>query len=60
VELRFVSAEVDELWSRIAHRDVEGGWGSRSITRMELDEWVRIFQPPSDDELATYDAAEFP
>jgi hypothetical protein len=30
------------------------------MTRMELDEWVRSFQPPTDEELATYDAAESP
>jgi predicted kinase len=58
VELRYVTAEVDELCRRIVDRDLAGRWGSRSITRKELDEWVRIFQPPSDVELATYDGAE--
>jgi hypothetical protein len=56
VELRYVSADTDELWRRIVERDLEGRWGSRSIQRHELDEWVRIYQPPTDDELATYDA----
>lgn len=55
VELRYVSAEVDELWRRIVMRDREGLWGSRSIRREELDAWVEIYQPPTDDELATYD-----
>ena len=55
VELRYVSAEVDELWRRIVGRDSEGRWGSRSIRRHELDEWVKTYQPPTDDELATYD-----
>lgn len=55
VELRYVSADSDELWRRIVERDLEGRWGSRSIQRHELDEWVRIYQPPTDDELATYD-----
>lgn len=58
VELRYVSAGVDELWRRIVERDTEGRWGSRSIRRHELDEWVGIYQPPTDDELATYDAHE--
>ena len=58
VELRYVSADTDELWRRIVERDLEGRWGSRSIQRHELDEWVRIYQPPTDDELATYDAGE--
>jgi len=56
VELRFTSAHPDELWRRIVERDLEGRWGSRSIRREELDEWVRVFEPPTDEELATYDA----
>ena len=60
VELRYVSAHTDELWRRIVQRDLEGRWGSRSIERHELDEWVKIFQPPSEDEMATYDPAVSP
>ena len=56
VELRYVFAGTDELWRRILERDLEGRWGSRSIQRHELDEWVRIYQPPTSDEFATYDA----
>ena len=56
VELRHVTAPTDELWRRIEQRDLEGGWGSRSITRSELDEWHLAYEPPTDDELATYDA----
>ena len=56
VELRYVFAGTDELWRRIVERDLEGRWGSRSIQRHELDEWVRIYQPPTSDEFATYDA----
>ena len=55
VELRYVSAEIDELWRRITQRDLEGRWGSRSITRPELEEWSRIYQPPTGQEMATYD-----
>jgi predicted kinase len=58
VELRYVSAHADELWRRIMERDLDGRWGSRPIGWRELDEWIRIFQPPTDDELATYDAQE--
>jgi predicted kinase len=58
VELRYVSADAEELWRRIVDRDLEGRWGSRSIRRHELDEWMRIFQPPTDEELATYDAQQ--
>jgi predicted kinase len=56
VELRYVSAPIDELWRRIVERDLEGRWGSRSITRSELEEWSETYEPPTDVELATYDA----
>jgi predicted kinase len=55
VELRHVTAPVDELWRRIVERDLEGKWGSRSITRAELEQWSRDYEPPSEEELATYD-----
>ena len=55
VELRFLTADTDELWRRIEERDREGRWGSRSILRDELEEWVRTYETPTDDELSTYD-----
>jgi predicted kinase len=58
VELRYLSAVTDELWRRIVERDREGRCGSRSIGRHELDEWMQIYQPPTDDELANYDPQE--
>ena len=56
VELRHVSAPIDELWRRIVERDLEGRWGARSITRAELEEWSEAYEPPTEEELATYDA----
>jgi len=58
VELRYVTADIDELWRRIVERDMEGRWGSRAIQRDELDEWAKIYQLPTDDELATYDSGK--
>lgn len=58
VELRYLSADADELWSRIVHRDLEGRWASRSIRRDEFEKWLQIFQPPTADELLTYDGPE--
>jgi predicted kinase len=55
VELRYAAADIDELWRRIVERNSEGRWGSRSIQRVELDEWEKIYQPPTDGEFATYD-----
>ncbi len=56
VELRHTHADIDELWRRIVGRDFEGKWGARSIERHELDEWALLFEAPTDEELATYDA----
>lgn len=54
VELRYTTAPVDELWRRIVQRDLEGNWGSRPIEREQLEEWTRLFEPPTDDEYLTY------
>lgn len=54
-ELRYLSAPIDELWRRIEERDMEGRWGSRSITRHELEGWWTAYETPTDAELATYD-----
>lgn len=55
VELRHTSAEPEELWRRIVERDLEGRWGSRSIERHELDDWLEVYEPPTADEFASYD-----
>lgn len=56
VELRYTTALLAELWSRIVERDLEGRWGSRSIERYELAEWEKIFEPPTEEEFRTYDS----
>ncbi len=56
VELRHVSAPAEELWRRLVERDLEGRWGSRSIRRHELEEWAEAYEPPTDEELGTYDS----
>ncbi len=55
VELRPLTAPMDELWRRIEARDREGRWGSRSIRRQELEEWTAAYEAPTAEELATYD-----
>jgi predicted kinase len=57
VELHCLSAPIEELWRRVVARDAEGRWGCRPITRSELEEWSAAYEPPSDEELATYDRA---
>lgn len=54
VELRCLDVDAEELWRRIVDRDLEGRWGSRSVRRHEVDEWVRAFPPP------TYDGQKRP
>lgn len=58
VELRYVTADTDELWRRIVERDLEGRWGSRSIRRAELDAWTEAYQVPDAEEMSTYDPPE--
>lgn len=57
VELRHTTAPVDELWRRIVDRQQEGRWGSRPITRGELEQWAGQYERPTDDEFATYDSS---
>ncbi len=55
VELCYVDAPLDELWRRIVDRDLEGRWSDRSIERHEVAAWATAFEPPTDDERASYD-----
>lgn len=55
VELHYLHVPADELWRRIEARNSEPPWDSRPIRRADLDEWLRIFQPPDAAELALFD-----
>lgn len=55
VELRLTHVSIDEQWRRIVDRDLEAAHGSRAIERHELDVWASTFEPPTDEEFATYD-----
>ncbi|MBV9952163.1 MAG: ATP-binding protein [Acidimicrobiia bacterium] len=56
VELHFLHEPVDVLWARVSARGREEAWGSRAITREELEEWAAAFEAPDAAELALYDA----
>ncbi|GAB3749645.1 P-loop nucleotide/nucleoside kinase family protein [Microlunatus parietis] len=56
VELHAIVLPVDELWSRIERRNTSGEWRAAPITRAHLDAWARLFEAPTADELALYDA----
>jgi predicted kinase len=53
VELRFVDAPYEELVRRVVARHAAGGI---AITETHMERYRGIFQPPTDDELALYDA----
>lgn len=56
VELRPLTAPVEELHRRVVARDAEGAWAaSRPITLEDLEEWVERYEAPTREELATYD-----
>ncbi len=52
VELRFLDAPHEELVRRVVARHAAGGI---AITERHMQRYRRIFQPPTDDELALYD-----
>jgi predicted kinase len=52
VELRFLDVPFDELVRRVADRHAQGGL---AITESHMEEYRRIFQRPTEDELALYD-----
>jgi predicted kinase len=53
VELRFLDASYDELVRRVVARHMAGGI---AITASHMERYREIFQPPTPDELALYDA----
>ncbi len=52
VELRFLNVPYQELVQRVVDRQARGGL---AITRHHMEEYRASFEPPTDDELATYD-----
>lgn len=53
VELRFMSAPIDELWRRIVARGSDGP----PVVRAELERWAEAFEVPTEDELRQFDDA---
>ncbi len=57
VELHFVDAPLDVLWERVARRGLEQQYGSRALTREDMDTYAASFEPPDAAELALYDVS---
>jgi len=55
VELHFLDVPKDELWSRLNKRNSNLPDGSFIVTKEQLDSWWSSFEPPTADELITYD-----
>ena len=50
VKIIFLDAAIEELWSRISARP-ESSKGTLHITREELEQWAKMFEPPTNEEL---------
>ncbi|MFB4281352.1 MULTISPECIES: AAA family ATPase [unclassified Nonomuraea] len=55
VELRYLATPMAELHRRLATRNEAGSWGTVPITPDLLDEWAKLFEPPTEAELALFD-----
>ncbi|MES5819847.1 ATP-binding protein [Streptomyces sp. RG80] len=55
VELHHLSAPLDELARRLEFRHAAGGRGTAPVTREMLDEYAKIFEAPTEDELGLFD-----
>jgi predicted kinase len=53
VELHFLTAPVEVLFERIRRRGME----NPPIEREAIERWARIFEPPTPEEMALFDAA---
>lgn len=58
VELHFVGAPLDVLWERVERRGLEQQYGSRALTRADMDTYAASFEPPDASELALYDSED--
>lgn len=55
VELHYLSASIDELCRRLEARNAARVMGTVPITREMLEEYVKLFQAPTDNELGLFD-----
>jgi predicted kinase len=56
VVLCLLDPSVDELWERLARRNSDRPFGAFEIPKDALLEWAKLFQRPTAEELALYDA----
>ena len=51
VELHYLEVSPELLWKRVEHRAME----DPPITREQIDEWLRAFQAPTEEEMTLFD-----
>lgn len=54
VELRYLDVQLDELVRRVERR-YQSEIGAVRLTRVQLEGWLPLFEPPDDGELALFD-----
>jgi predicted kinase len=60
VELRFLDVPFEELARRIAERNAKAEHGAVPIERQKLEQYSKVFQAPTGEELAFYDEPSRP
>ena len=55
VDLCFLDIPIDELWRRISKRNANLSPGTFAVTKENLELWSKTFEPPSEEELKTYE-----
>lgn len=58
VILHYLDLSVEDLWQRIQKRNLELPENCFHITRKELNQWMRWFTPPNEEEFKLYDEFE--
>lgn len=52
VDLRYLAAGRGELWARLSRRNAALPPGTFAVSEAELDEWLRAFEAPTEDEFS--------
>ncbi|TMR14998.1 ATP-binding protein [Nonomuraea zeae] len=58
VELRYLAVPFEELCRRLESRNASATPGTAVVTRDMIERWAALFEAPTDEELALFDAPE--
>ncbi|MDX1378459.1 MAG: AAA family ATPase, partial [Anaerolineales bacterium] len=50
VELHYLDVNIDELWRRLSKRNANLPPGTFRVSKDELEQWAKSFEPPREDE----------